>query len=111
LAALLRARQIRRRNGLFRATRVLAVDTRDAPAKNLLLKRHWFALASERLLEGGIHPEGLASYNLFAISDSDLERVRQAHLDYYERLRAIVAGSERPTRVVLATLGLTPLGV
>jgi hypothetical protein len=46
---------------------------------------------------------------LFAISDADLERVKQAHLDYYERVRAIVAESRHPSRVVLTTIGLLPL--
>jgi transcriptional regulator with XRE-family HTH domain len=109
LAALLRAKQVRRRGGRYRVGRVLSVDTRHDPAGNLALKRHWFALTSERLARAGIPEHGLASYNLFAISDADLDRVRQAHLDYYERVRAIVAESKQPTRVVLTTIGLLPL--
>jgi transcriptional regulator with XRE-family HTH domain len=110
LAALLRAKQIRRRAGRFQVGRVLAVDTRDDPAGNLALKRHWFATASRQLQCQGVTADALASYNLFAISDTDLERVRQAHLDYYERVRAIVAESKHPSRVVLTTIGLLPLG-
>lgn len=110
LQELLRAKQIRRRAGRFQVGRVLAVDTREDPAGNLALKRHWFGVASERLAQAGIPEAGLASYNLFAISEGSLERIRQAHLDYYEQIRAIVADSERPTRVVLATIGLLPLG-
>lgn len=110
LAALLRAKQIQRRRGLFRVARVLAVDTRQDPAANLALKQHWFQAAASEVTLRGVPADGLASYNLFAISDADLARVRQAHLDYYERLRAIVAESRQPTRVVLATIGLVPLG-
>jgi transcriptional regulator with XRE-family HTH domain len=110
LAALLRAKQIRRQRGRLRVTRVLAVDTQQDPAGNLALKRHWFRVAASKLYEHGVPADGLASYNLFAISEADLLRVRQAHLDYYERLRAIVAESKQPTRVVLATIGLLPLG-
>lgn len=110
LSALLESKQIRRHNGRLRLARVLAVDTREDPAKNLALKRHWFSVANERLQHDGIDANGLASYNLFAISEVDFERVRLAHLDYYERLRAIVAESTtNPTRVVLATISLTPL--
>jgi hypothetical protein len=109
LSALLRAKQVRFRGGRYRVVRVLAVDTRQDPAGNLALKRHWFAVASERLGRAGIPADGLASYNLFAIAEADLERVRQAHLDYYERVRAIVAESTEPTRVVLTTIGLLPL--
>ena len=110
LTALLRAKQIRRRRGRLHVSRVMAVDTRQDPAGNLALKQHWFQAAASALQQNGVPGEGLASYNLFAISEADLERVRQAHLDYYERLRAIVAESKQPTRVVLATIGLIPLG-
>ena len=110
LKALLRGKQVRRRKGRYHVTRVLSVDTRQDPAGNLALKRHWFATTSERLASAGIAADGLASYNLFAISEADLERVREAHLDYYERVRAIVAESKHPSRVVLATIGLLPLG-
>lgn len=87
LDALLDAKQIRRRGKRFQARRVLSVDTRENPAGNLALKQRWFEVASERLTKGGVPADGLASYNLFAISEEDLERVRQAHLDYYERIR------------------------
>ena len=109
LTALLRAKQIRRRAGRYQVGRVLAVDTREDPAGNLALKRHWFAAASRQLERQGVGADALASYNLFAISDADLERIRQAHLDYYERVRAIVAESKHPSRVVLTTIGLLPL--
>jgi transcriptional regulator with XRE-family HTH domain len=109
LAALLEAKQIRRRGRRFAVARVLAVDTREDPERNLALKRHWFGVASAALERHGIAPGALASYNLFAIAEADLERVRQAHLDYYERVRAIVAESKRPSRVVLTTIGLLPL--
>lgn len=109
LTALVAAKQVYRRNGRYVLRRVLSVDTREDPAANLALKRHWFQVTTDRLRQHGVLPEGLASYNLFAVSEADLARIRQAHLDYYERLRAIVAESREPTRVVLATIGLTPL--
>lgn len=109
LAALLRAKQIRRSRGRYRVARVLAVDTREDPDRNLALKRHWFGVTRSELERRGIGPGALASYNLFAIAEEDLTRVRQAHLDYYERIRAIVAESKRPSRVVLVTIGLLPL--
>lgn len=109
LDALLGTKQLRRRRGRFEVRRVLAVDTRENPAGNLALKRHWFGVVSSRLEQHGIAPSGLASYNLFAVSDTDFERIRQAHLDYYQRVRAIVAESRKPSRVVLTTIGLLPL--
>ncbi len=109
LEALLRAKQLRRRAGRYEVRRVLAVDTREDPAGNLALKQHWFGVASDQLRQRGILPSALASYNLFAISEAGFERARQAHLDYYNRLRAIVAESHEPSRVVLTTIGLLPL--
>lgn len=109
LEALLLAKQIRRHGGRYGVRRVLAVDTREDPAGNLALKRHWFEVASRRLAESGVPPDGLASYNLFAIAEADLERIRQAHLDYYQRIRSIVAESRHPSRVVLIAIGLLPL--
>lgn len=109
ISALLQAGQIQKRGKRLRPRRVLAVDTRENPQGNLALKQHWFGVAKERLADG-MPADGLASYNLFAIADADLERVRQAHLDYYERVRSIVAESRTPTRVVLMTVGLLPLG-
>jgi transcriptional regulator with XRE-family HTH domain len=110
LRVLMQSGQVRKQGKRLKAKRVLAVDTRENPAGNLALKQHWFAVASARLAQHGIPEGGLASYNLFAIAEEDLERVRQAHLDYYERIRAIVSESRQPTRVVLATIGLAPLG-
>ncbi len=110
LDALLRAGQIAKRGQRLRPRRVLAVDTRESPAGNLALKRHWFKVVSDRLALSGVPEGGLASYNLFAIAEADLARIREAHLDYYERIRSIVAESRNPTRVVLTTIGLLPLG-
>jgi transcriptional regulator with XRE-family HTH domain len=109
LNALRRAKQIYKARGRYRVHRVLTVDTSEDAARNLALKRHWFGVAHARLEQLGVPTDGLASYNVFAIPEADLARVRAAQLDYYERLRVIVADSRQPTRVVLVTLGLFPL--
>jgi hypothetical protein len=49
------------------------------------------------------------SYNLFAISERDYERLRELHLAYFRELRSIVAASQPAERVVLAHLSLLPL--
>jgi transcriptional regulator with XRE-family HTH domain len=109
VSALARARQIQRRRGKWMTRRILAVDTRQDPEGNLRLKRHWAEVAMQRLARASPPQTGLFSYNLFAISDEGLELIRAAHLSYYERIRAIVADCNRPTRVVLANLQLIPL--
>lgn len=110
LHALARSHQVQRRRGKWRVRRVLAIDTQQDPAANARLKRQWANVALERLGDGKLPPDSLYSYNLFAISEEGLARIREAHLDYYARLRAIVAECDRPTRVVLANIQLVPLG-
>ena len=110
LRALARSGQIKRRRKLWRLARVLTVDTRENPVQDAGLKLHWATVAAERLGAHGVPPDGFFSYNLFAVAECELERIRRVHLEYYERLRSIVASSRHPTRVVLANLQLVPLG-
>jgi transcriptional regulator with XRE-family HTH domain len=109
LDALARAGQIRKRRGKWTLTRVLAVDTRDDPEGNLRLKRHWAQVGAARLERAALPPSSQYSYNLFAISHAGLEEIRQAHLQYYERVRTIVAECEAATRLVLVNVQLLPL--
>ena len=104
LDALTRAKQIRWTGKHYRASRVLTVDTRSDPERNNALKRHWASAGLERL---GRKP-GLFSYNLFAVSQRDYERIEQLHRKYFEDMRAIVSASKHPERVVLANLQLFP---
>lgn len=108
-AALAAARQIRRVGAKWASRRVLTVDTRTNPEGNLSLKRHFSLVGVERLARPSLPVGGQFSYNVFAISDDGLERIRAAHLQYFERLRAIVAECQNPTRVVLANVQLIPL--
>jgi transcriptional regulator with XRE-family HTH domain len=111
LQALARAGQIERRRGKWTLRRVLTVDTREDPAGNLLLKRHWASVALGRLDARGLEAGSLYSYNLFAISDEGLDAIRTAHLEYFERVRSIVSDCRRPTRLALANVQLVPLDV
>jgi hypothetical protein len=43
------------------------------------------------------------------VSHADLERVRELHLEYYERVRRIVADSSVVDRVVILNQQLIPL--
>jgi DNA-binding phage protein len=81
-------------------------DTRHYPEAGRLLKIWWTRQALERLERDS---EGLFSYNLFAVSEQDYERLRELHLAYFRELRTIVAASQPAERVVLAHLSLLPL--
>jgi transcriptional regulator with XRE-family HTH domain len=98
--------QIRRRDGRWEPDRVFAVDTRQQEARNRALKSWWSRLAAERVVAGD---EGLFSYNLFTVSETDLSRLRELHLAYFRELRAIADASEPAERVVLANVQLFPL--
>jgi DNA-binding phage protein len=81
-------------------------DTSHNPEAGRILKIWWTEQALTRLKQDR---EGLYSYNLFAVSERDYQRLRQLHLDYFRELRSIVAQSGPAERVVLAHLQLLPL--
>ena len=82
------------------------VDTRLSAEVGRELKAHWTRVAAERLTDG---VPGQFSYNVFAVSRADLERIRELHLAYFRALRAIVAGSEPAEVVALVNVQLVPL--
>jgi hypothetical protein len=109
LAELREARLIRRREGKWTPARVLTVDTRARPEGDRSLKLHWAQVGVERLRASPIRAGSFYSFNLCALSNADLDRVRRLHLEYYERVRAIVATSRTAERVVLLNHQLIPL--
>jgi hypothetical protein len=110
LNALARAGQIRRRRGRWVLGRVLTVDTRPSDADNRRLKLHWADAALARLRDERTAPSALFSFNLFAVNAPDFEKIRRLHVEYYQRIRELIAASTAPDRVVLMNLQLVPLG-
>jgi transcriptional regulator with XRE-family HTH domain len=106
LSALRRAKQIEKRGGLWRVSRVLTVDTRRDPSANHRLKQYWARLGAERALEDR---DGIFCYNLFTVSEADYAKLRDMQLAYFEELRAVVARSEPADRVVVTNLQLFSL--
>jgi transcriptional regulator with XRE-family HTH domain len=88
---------------------VLTVDTRARPEAGTELKRHWAEVALKRLVHLEPQKNDLFSYNLFTVSESDWERIRDLHIAYYQELRAIVAGSQPAQRVVLVNVQMMRL--
>jgi transcriptional regulator with XRE-family HTH domain len=89
--------------------KVLTVDTRANPEAGLRLKQHWADVGRERLARLEPNKTDLFSYNLFAVSEADWERLRELHISYFQTLRSIVEQSEPQERVVLANLQLLRL--
>jgi len=110
LEALRVARLIRRQRAKWTPTRVLTVDTRADPKRDQQLKEHWAEVGLDRLRRRrNEKTDALHSFNLFAVSHADFGRLRELHLEYYERVRRIVAESNRADRVVLLNQQLVPL--
>ena len=83
-----------------------AVDTRRHPEVGRRLKAHWARVGAERAEAG---TPGQFSYNVFTVSRSDFERIRQAHLDYFRLLRSIVSESTPEEVVAVANVQLFAL--
>lgn len=109
LKALGDSRLIAKRRKRWVATQVLTVDTRRNPEAGRLLKRHWASVAIERLMDLEPRENDLFSYNLFTVSESDWERLRDLHIAYYQELRRVIEASEPAERVALVNLQLMRL--
>jgi hypothetical protein len=106
LRLLVRARQIRWRLRRWQVRDVSTVDTRhDSRAARVLAD--WCAQqGAARLAAGG---SGNFAFNLFAVSEADLERLRQLQRDYFNQLRSIVADSSPAQQVVVVNMQLFAL--
>lgn len=109
LARLFVAKLVEKREGRWCPARVLSVDTRSDFAANRRLKRHWAAVTSERLERYQPQHQSLFSYNVFPISSADLVRLRELHLEYYQRVRALVASASGADHVVVMNVQLCAL--
>jgi transcriptional regulator with XRE-family HTH domain len=83
------------------------VDTRRDPDAAHALRVFWSEVALERLRG---RAEGLFSHSVFAVSERDLQRIRDLQKAYYQEVRAIVAQSQPVERVALLNWQLMPLG-
>jgi len=109
LAELVGAGLVVKRREHYAAQEILTVDTRVDPKKNRSLKEFWAREALSRFSAEGEPAETLFSFNLFAVSEEGYQRIRELHLDYYDRVRAIIDQSPTADRVLLMNLQLMPL--
>lgn len=84
---------------------VQTVDTRRYPEAGLALKRWW----TGRAREGMDRPDASMSYNVFTVSEADLQRIVELHRATFAQLRTIVAASEPGERLVLVQHHVLPL--
>jgi transcriptional regulator with XRE-family HTH domain len=106
LQHLAEARLVEVDSGLYRPARILTVHTQRDFAANRRVKRHWAAVTNERLERFQPDHQSLYSYNVFPIGDAELVQLRQLHLDYYQRVRALVASATSADHVVVMNVQL-----
>jgi transcriptional regulator with XRE-family HTH domain len=105
LDALVRAGQVVHDGVRYRPVAIQAVDVRS-PVVGSALKRFWVDVARQRLADGA---PGAWSYNVFAVSEADLQRLEEMQRAHYRAIRALVAESSPAERVVLIHLQTVPL--
>ena len=100
------SRQIEWKDERWQLRSVMALDTRRDPEAARKLRAWWVRQSASRI-EAGCR--GL-SYNLFGVSATDLERLRELQKAYLNEVRTIIARSEPVERVVLGVDLLLDLG-
>ncbi len=107
VALLLETGQLKKRGRRLVPGATLTVDTRGDATRSREAKAFWTRVALERI-ESGV--DGTFSYNLFSVSRTDLERIRELHRAYFREIRRIVAASEPAECIALANVHLVELG-
>lgn len=103
---LARTDQIRCDGAYWTLAQVLNIDTRRDRRAGRAIKRCWAQVGIERIERDA---KGYFGYNVFTVSAADLERLRTLHVDYFNKMRAIIAESTPPERVVVTNLQLFAL--
>lgn len=111
LEQLAQAGQIRWSGTHWVNQRVMTVDTKQEPDRNRALKVHWGQVTVDRLRSNQAPTDALFSFNLFSISASAYEQLRELHLAYFDRVRALIEASPGTDKVVLMNMHLVPLAL
>lgn len=69
----------------------------------------WSRVAAERIEAASESQHVGSAYNLFGVSQKDLDRLRELQRAYFREMRAIIAASEPVEAVVLATMQMVEL--
>ncbi len=106
LTLLSRSGQIRQSKRRWVPRGISMVDTRHEPGAARKLAR-WCAGRAADALEAG--SPGNFAFNVFSVSEADLEELRALQRDYFAQLRSIVQHSHPAERVVIANMHLFAL--
>jgi transcriptional regulator with XRE-family HTH domain len=106
LARLADARLIEKRDGRWSPKRVLTVDTSSDFDANRRLKHHWATVVTRRVEDFRVEAQSLFSYNMFPIARAELAQLREAHLEYFQRVRQLVSNARDADHIVLMNVQL-----
>jgi hypothetical protein len=106
LALLEQSGQVRIVRDRVRAVPHQVVDTGTDPTRRRALRAFWSRVAADRLEAGA---EGVHAFNLFAVAERDLPRLRALHREFFAAMRTLVNQSSPPERVLLYAAQLMPL--
>jgi transcriptional regulator with XRE-family HTH domain len=90
--------QIRKRRGIWRPERIMAVNTGTDPERARDARLAWTQVALERMT---CRDPGHYGYSLFAIGREDLRKLRDLHVEYLRAMQDIIATSKRNECVAL----------
>jgi hypothetical protein len=108
LTALVAAGLAREHRGRYRSAGRFTAGVRGTPQEHCALRLHWSDLARRRLAE---HPRtDLFGFNVFAVSEADLERIRELYRGFYREVRSVVAASDPPEAAALLLVHLVAWG-
>ena len=107
IAGLLHAGLVERVGTQLIVRQALTIDPRSSRRDMLGLQQGWARIAADRLAEP--RPDDVFSFNIFAASSSDMQRIRDLQRAYFRELRSIVATSEPSERLALVVVHLVDL--
>ena len=106
LELLLTTGQLVLQKNRYRVSHTLNVDTRRDPDTSRLLASFWMKEGARRVLTPA---KGGFAFNAFGISTKDLDTARELQSEYFQKLRALIAGSHPTQAVAVATFQLFSL--
>lgn len=100
------AGQLRWKKGRWNVQDTGTVDLRVEKRRINELKAFWLEVAKTRLQQGH---DGIFGFNLFAVSQRDLDELHQMHVEHFQRMRARIARSQPSEAVALFSTQLLRL--
>lgn len=107
LSLLASSQQTTLQNGLWRAAPAEATNLRKDPSEAIAQRAFWTKVAAERAKAA----KGMFAYNVCAVSEHDLDRLKMLQRTFLQQARTIIASSHPVQRVALVQTQIFALDV